>query len=182
MNKTEKILLYASNLWIFADGLLGPLFATFTEKVGGDIFDITYAWAIYLFVTGFLVIYIGKFSDTSEKNKKLLLVLGYFLTSVFTFSYIFVSNTFELFMVQAGLGVALALCNPTWYALYDKYSTKGKEGETWGMSDGEGKILTGLAILLGGYIVHKFSFNVLFVIMGSTQFLAAVYLFRIFKK
>ena len=48
LNKKEKILLYSSNLWSFASGMFGPIFAIFAEKIGGNIRDITAAWAIYL--------------------------------------------------------------------------------------------------------------------------------------
>jgi MFS family permease len=181
MKNTEKILLCASNIWIFADGLLGPLFAIYTEKIGGDIFDITFAYALYLAVTGILVILVGKISDKSEKLQKKLLIGGYFLTAISTLMYLFVSNTFELFIVQIFLGVALAMCNPTWYALYDKYSTKNKEGFLWGLSDGLGKIFTAIAVILGGLIVNYFSFEVLFISMASIQFLAALYLLKIYK-
>ena len=41
LNKTTKILLIASSLWYFGEGLFGPLFAIYAEKIGGDILDIT---------------------------------------------------------------------------------------------------------------------------------------------
>ena len=45
MSRTTKWLLVASSLWYFGEGLFGPLFAVFSEKVGGDLLDITWAWA-----------------------------------------------------------------------------------------------------------------------------------------
>ena len=35
LNKNLKILLYGGNIWYFAEGMLGPLFAVFTERIGG---------------------------------------------------------------------------------------------------------------------------------------------------
>src|SRR3989338_201576 len=106
MNDKEKILLYSSNLWSFANGMLGPLLAVFTEKIGGSILDISWAWAIYLIVTGVCVIGIGKLSDHHSKEK--IMIAGYALTTVFTFSYLLVQTPMHLFIVQAGLGFALA--------------------------------------------------------------------------
>lgn len=160
-------------MWNFADGMLGPLFAIFAEKVGGDILDVAWAWAIYLIVTGMFVIIIGKYSDHHKKEK--ILVLGYFLTALFTFCYLFVATPLHLILVQAGLGLALSLSNPTWYALYDKYSNPKTTGTVWGLADGEGKILGGLAIIVGGLIVQNFSFDVLFITMGTIQLAAAFY-------
>lgn len=185
MNKKEKILLVTSNMWIFADGMLGPLFAVYVQKIGGgDISEITWAWSVYLIATGIFSIFVGKISDFVSKEK--LMITGYALTSVFTFSYIFVSTPIELYMVQVGLGLALALCNSTWSALYSENAPKKKDGYVWGLADGESKILTGIAIVIGGYLVKYFSFSSLFVAMGSIQALATVYqlklLSRKFKK
>ncbi|OGH64588.1 MAG: MFS transporter [Candidatus Magasanikbacteria bacterium RIFCSPHIGHO2_01_FULL_41_23] len=180
MNPKEKILLYSSNLWNFADGMFGPLLAVFTEKIGGNILDVSWAWAIYLIVTGSCVILIGKYSDHHSKEK--IMILGYALTALFTFGYLLVQSPLHLFIIQALLGIALALCNPTWYALYDQYSTQKSSGMSWGLADGEGKILTGIAIIIGGYIVKTFSFDILFIIMGSIQVCATMYQARILKK
>ncbi|TSC56456.1 MAG: major facilitator superfamily protein [Parcubacteria group bacterium Gr01-1014_18] len=176
MHPKAKILLYSSNLWNFADGMLGPLFAVFAEKIGGDILDVTWAWAIYLIITGVFVILVGKYSDYYSKEK--IMIAGYALTALCTFSYIFVETPLHLFIVQAILGLAVALCNPTWYALYSKYSPKDS-GFTWGLADGQAKILIGLAILAGGFIVENYSFDTLFIIMGTLQVAATLYQIKI---
>ncbi|MFA6254158.1 MAG: MFS transporter [Candidatus Paceibacterota bacterium] len=180
LSKPEKILLYSNIIWNFGDGMFGPFFALFTQKIGGNLLDIAWAWAIYLFVTGFLIIVIGKFSDRGL-NKAKLMIWGYALTAVCTFAYIFVSSPFELFIVQAILGLAIALCNPTWYALYDKYSNPIHDGYTWGLSDGVVKMFGGLAILIGGVVIKFFSFEALFVIIGVIQIISTIYQIKILR-
>src|SRR3990167_8531372 len=172
MKQKEKILLWGSNLWMFADAMLGPFFAVFTERIGGDILDISWALAVYYIATGIFVIVVGKFSDGYSKEK--LMVFGYGLTAVFTFGYLLVSQPWHLFILQLGLGLALALANPTLYALYDKYSTPHHDGYIWGLADGQSKILMGLAIVFGGFIIGYFSFEILFVIMGFVQIAATL--------
>lgn len=181
MNQKEKILLVTSNMWIFADGMLGPLFAVYVQRIGGgDISEITWAWALYLIATGTFSIMVGKLSDTYSKEK--MMILGYALTSIFTFCYIFIDKPFELYLIQIGLGVALALCNSTWSALYAENSPKKHSGYVWGLADGESKILTGFAIVLGGFLVKVFSFNLLFMFMAIIQALATVYQLKLLKK
>lgn len=180
MNRKERILLYGSNIWNFADGMFGPLLAVFTERVGGDILDVSWAWATYLIVTGLCVIFVGRYSDHHSKEK--IMIAGYALTALFTFAYLLVRTPTHLLFVQAGLGFALALCNPTWYALYDKYSSPKTAGLTWGLADGEAQILTGIGILVGGLIVEIFSFETLFIIMGSLQTVATLYQMKILEK
>ncbi|OGH85284.1 MAG: MFS transporter [Candidatus Magasanikbacteria bacterium RIFOXYC12_FULL_33_11] len=180
MNKKIKSLLFGGNLWYFAEGMFGPLLAVFTERIGGDILDITSAWAVYMLVTGFLTIYIGKISD--KLNKEKIMIFGYALNAFFTFSYLFVNSSLELFIVQAGLGIAAALATPTWNALYAEHEDKKKEGLEWGLASGAANIVTGIAIIVGGIILKYSSFEVLFVIMGTVQVLATIFQMRILKK
>lgn len=152
--------------------MLGPLFAVFTARVGGDIFEVTWAWAIYLVVTGIGMVIVGRLGDRIGHHY--LSVLGYSMTAIFTFSYLFVESPFDLFIVQAGLGLALAFSNPTWDALYDRYSGDGKhDGFVWGYASAGRYIAQACAIVIGGYIVTRFSFDTLFILMGCVSLLAA---------
>ena len=174
INKRIKILLYGSNLWYLGEGMLGPLFAIFTERIGGDILDVSWAWALYLIIMGALVMIIGKFSD-HKIGKERLMVFGYALNAIFTFGYLLVDSPLKLFIVQAGLGVAGAFAMPTWEALYAKYEDKKKGGYEWGLASGEANIIIGVALIIGGLIVTYYSFNALFIIMGCIQVIATIY-------
>lgn len=173
-NRTEHLLLWGSNLWFFGEGLLGPLFAVFAQKIGGDLLEITWAWALYLLIAGVVKILVGKLSD-GPVQKERLMVLGYALNALFTFSYLFVRTPNQLFLVQIGLGLAVALATPTWEALYALHQNKKKAGITWGLASGEANIAGAVAIMIGGYLVEQYSFSVLFLLMGTVQTLATVY-------
>lgn len=178
----ERLLLWSSNLWALGEGMLGPLFAVFAQRIGGNILDITWAWAIYLGMTGILTIVAGRVSDRIWQwcGRERLLVAGYALNALCTFGYLFVHTTTGLFLVQAGLGVALALSSPTWSALYARYSPgEEKAGNAWGLVAGEQRLILAVAILMGGFIVNNYSFDALFIIMGSVQIVATLYLARI---
>lgn len=174
LNKHIKVLLYGANLWYLGEGMLGPLIAVFTERVGGDILDISWALAIYLAVTGVVTILVGKFADTDDIQKRLM-VSGYGLNALFTFCYVFVDSTTSLFFVQAGLGIAYALAAPTWEALYAKHENKKIGGYTWGLAEGESNLVIAGAILIGGLIVAYASFQALFITMACIQLLATLY-------
>ncbi|HVY35930.1 MAG TPA: MFS transporter [Candidatus Paceibacterota bacterium] len=178
MDKKLKVLLISSLIWNFGDGMLGPLFAVFSQNVGGNILDVSSAWAIYLGVMGVLTIFVGKMSDRYSKEK--IMIAGYLVTALFTFGYVFVTTPAMLFFVQAGLGVGIALCNPTWYALYSKYADESAAGYSWGLSDGLTHIVAALSIIVGGLIISYFSFKILFVIMGTLQLISAAYQAKIF--
>jgi len=175
VKKETKVLLHSNNIWVLAEGMLGPLFAIFAERIGGDILDISWAWATYLIMMGILVITMGDISDKKGFSKEKMMVWGYSLNAIFTFCYLFVQNPTQLFVVQGGLGVAAAFTIPTWNALYAKYEDKRHGGFVWGLATGEAQIVGGLAIIIGGFIVNSFSFTALFIVMGVIQTAAAIY-------
>ncbi len=159
-------------MWYLGEGMLGPLLAVFTQKIGGNILDISWAWAIYLIFYGVLDIIVGKLADKVSKEK--LMILGYGLNALFTFAYILVHTPMQLFAVQAALGIAAALATPTWDALYDDYSNFKSEGMVWGVAVGTSNIVTGVSILIGGMLIVYASFTMLFIVMGCIQLLATV--------
>jgi MFS family permease len=181
LNRKSKILLISDNLWYFGEGMFGPMLAVFTERIGGDVLDISWAWAIYLIVTGVLIMAIGKMSDEKIAKEKLV-VAGYGLNAFCTFAYLLVSSPWHLFLVQIGLGVAAALATPTWNALYSRYEKPRHAGLLWGMSDGQAQLVSGIAIIIGGIVLSLFSFTALFIIMGLVQIYATFYLIPILKK
>jgi MFS family permease len=178
LNRTTRILLLGANLWYFGEGMLGPLFAVFSEKVGGDILDISWAWAAYLVVTGVCYIIVGRLINGKPYQAKVM-VAGYGLNALLTYCYCFVHNSWQLFFVQAGLGVAEAIGTPAWDALYAKNMSDEHDTFAWGLSTGQSQIVTGLAIFAGGMIAHYASFNLLFIIMGSMQVVATIVQARI---
>jgi len=180
LSQKTKILLWSSNIWYLGEGMLGPLFAVFAQRVGGNVLEITWAWALYLFATGFLAILVGKVSDKLIAKEKLMM-LGYVLNTLFTFGYLLVSSPLHLLLVQFGLGIASALVVPTWSALYSHSEGKERAVYVWGLASGQFSLVTAVAILLGGMIVNYFSFTTLFVIMGMIQLVATFYQARIFR-
>lgn len=178
MKPQERILLWGANIWYLGEGMLGPLFAVFTERVGGDILEISWAWATYLIVTGLLVIFVGKYIDGRFDPAKIM-VAGYALNAVATFGYLLVSSPWHLFIVQAALGVANALATPTWDTLYARHGGRRHGTLIWGLAVGDASSITGIALLIGGFLVVEFSFSTLFITMGCIQTLAAIYQARI---
>lgn len=177
MNSKIKALLYSSNIWYLGEGMFGPLLAVFTQRVGGNILDITWAWSIYLVVTGLVTIAIGRWIATTRNTEQVML-FGYILNTIFTFGYLLVQSPLMLFIIQAGLGVASACATPTWNALYSRNEDKDIDVLEWGLADGEANIIVGIAIVTGGFIISYTSFNTLFIIMGCIQIVSTGYLVK----
>ncbi|MDO8480877.1 MAG: MFS transporter [Nanoarchaeota archaeon] len=178
MNSATKTLLYCCYVWFFAEGMLGPLFAVFSQRIGGDVLDISWAWATYLVSIGVLSLIVGKISD-GKAGKLGMMLAGFTLNTLFTFGYLLVRTPFQLLLIQTGIGLANALAYPTWDALYGEHAGRKRDGYTWGLSDGGNHIATGIGILIGGFIVSAFSFRALFFTMGVLQALGTVIAFQL---
>jgi MFS family permease len=176
-NKKERTLLFANNLWYLSEGMLGPLFGVYCERFHSSPLDISWIWAAYLISVGIVIIGLGYLSDFINKEK--LLVLGYALQALFTFGYILVNTKMQLALLQIGLGLSGGISSTTWYVLYARYENRSHEGLTWGLANGLSSIYTGIAMLVGGFIIAVSSFDVIFIIMGIIQCIATIYVSRI---
>lgn len=173
LTKTTKILLVASSLWYFGEGLFGPLFAIYAEKIGGNLLDITWAWALYLISTGIFYVIVGRYVNQS-KYKKHVMIFGYALNACFTFGYMFIENANQLFMLQVGLGMAEALSAPIWDTLFASNMENTDNTFHWSLASGHTHFVSGIAIAIGGLIANYVSFNALFLTMGIIQVIATL--------
>jgi predicted MFS family arabinose efflux permease len=173
LTKATKILLLASSLWYFGEGLFGPLFAIYAEKIGGDMLDITWAWALYLVVTGISYGLVGKLFMKSN-YKQHAMIFGYALNAVLTFCYVFVHNTHQLFLLQIGLGIAEALSTPIWDSLFAANLEDKENSFHWSLASGHTHFVSGIAIGIGGLIANYVSFQALFIVMGCIQIIATL--------
>lgn len=176
MPRRIPLLLLSSSLWYFSEGLLGPLFAVFSEQVGGDLLDITAAWAAYLIVSGIAYPVVGRLLNGTVWKFRMITV-GYALNTVFTFAYLLVSDTFGLLLVQVGLGIAEALSTPSWDAYYASQLRDNDSTEDtflWGIASGHTQFISGVAIAIGGLIANFVSFQALFVVMGVISLIATI--------
>jgi MFS family permease len=166
LNKTQRLLLLASICWFFA------------ERVGGDLLDITYAWALFLITSGLLYIFFGKIFSKS-KRKKEILVFGYALNTLFTFGYLLVHNSTQLFILQILLAIAEAICTPIWDTIFAKELDEKDDLFFWSVAGGHTHLVSGIAIAIGGLIAYYVSFEVLFVTMGTIQAIATFIQWRL---
>jgi len=180
LSPETKTLLWGSNIWYLGEGMLGPLFAVFAQRIGGNVLDITWAWATYLAVTGILTIWVGKIAGKKIAPEKLM-IAGYVVNALFTFAYLLVSAPWHLLLVQVGLGVAVALSVPTWSALYSESGENHEASYLWSLPAGQYYLVTAAAVILGGLIVNYLSFTALFLTMGIIQIAATFYQARIFR-
>ncbi len=164
MKKELKILLYADIMFMLAGGLFGPLYAVFVESIGGDLATAGVTFSLYCIVTGILIFLMGKFEDRF-KNQEELIVLGYFISCLGFLGYLFISNTFHLYVVQVVLGAGVAIRIPVYRGVYSNNLDKGKFASQWGLWDSLSYFFWGISSFIGGFIAKFYGFRVLFIVM-----------------
>ena len=179
-NKIVRTLLTTESLWSFGAGLFFPIFAIFSSGVGGDITDAGIAAAIFIFVTSVLEYPIGKLID--RYHEKFFIVADYFLEALVFIGYIFVQNIFQLFILQALLGLANAIGDPAWESLYDRSTPNKKSGSSWANSHFFVGIFNAIGILIGAYLVDLYGFSPVFLLGAVFSLLAGLLAWRYIRK
>jgi len=172
LSARARLLLKISFLVTFAEAMLVPIYAAFTEKIGGSILDAGIAFAVFSMATGGAVVLIGTRS-WFQHHIKTFLMLGFVMSAACDVSYIFVSNKWELFGAQVVAGFATGLIEPTWDALFTD-DIEHSSAKHWSIWAGGTHLVTGAAALLGGIIVAASSFRTLFLTMAAIDALALI--------
>lgn len=174
MKKTIRLLLIQNSFFEFGAGVFGPIYAIFVEKVGGNILDAGIAWAIFLISIGLFEMLVSKYID-SYKSKNILIATST-LYSIVIFSYIFVSNVYQLFILQLIAGIILAVDNPAWSSWYAKLQKDGKRGHDFALMYMSNNLARGFAVLIGAAIAQFFGFKVIFALSAVFVLLGALFI------
>jgi MFS family permease len=171
-----RLLLKISFMVTFAEAMLVPIYAAFTERVGGSVLDAGIAFAVFSMATGGAVVLLGT-QSWFQHNTKRFLMLGFVASSACDISYIFVANKWQLFAVQVVAGFATGLIEPTWDALFTD-DIEHSSAKHWSIWAGGTHLVTGAAALVGGLVVAYASFSVLFATMAAIDALALLVAWR----
>ena len=94
LSRQARVLLKMSFVTTFAESMLVPMYAAFTERVGGSILDAGIAFAAFSIATGIAVGLIGT-RTWFQQHIRGFLVLGFALSAACDFSYMLVANRWQ---------------------------------------------------------------------------------------
>ena len=173
LNPVLKILIVADAFNIFANAMLGPIYAVFVEKVGGGVLSASGAAAIFAFTAGVLIYFLSRFED-SPRHWKRLMIVSYLLFAFGYLGYLWVDRVVRLLAVELVLGIAYALGTPAYDAFYSSFLERGKKASQWGAFEAMERILSGGGMVAGGVLAAFWGFRVLFVTMAIAALAAAL--------
>jgi len=185
LNKVVKTLIQADLVFLSAFGLIAPIFAVFIiEQInGGNVKVVGFAAAIYWILKAILQIPIGKFLDKhrGEKDDVSFLVLGYVLAAIVPLGYIFSFLPWHIYLLQAVYSIGMAMAIPAWAAIFTRHIDKGKEAFEWSLESSGFSLGIGITGAIGGILVAKFGFNMVFIIVSVFALIGALLPLLIYK-
>lgn len=170
-----KILITISTLLTFLTGLFAPFYALFVEKLGGGIEIAGASWAVFAIVSGIMILLFRSWESTIQQKRRIM-IGGMFLRSFTFVLFIFINSFLELILVQALVGISIALVNPSFDALFTKHTSETQAISDWGGWEGMTSIASGLASVTGGYLIKFFGYEAVFIPMAVISFCTALYL------
>jgi MFS family permease len=186
INIVIKVLILSDLLVFTASNLFAPVFAIYIvdQIQGAGIAEAGIAAAVFMIFKSLFEIPVGiKIDKTkSEKDDLYSALLGTLLTALVYVMYAHIDQVWQLYGLQALLGVGAAIAYPGWYKIFTRHIDKDKEGVEWSLYD----VVTGfgmaLSAALGGLIAEKFGFANLYYLVALITLAGSLSLFIIRKK
>lgn len=180
-NKVIKFLILSDLAFFTGWGLISPIFAIFIvdKIVGGSVFVVGIASAVYWIVKSLVRIPIGVFLDAcpSEKDDYFSLVAGLFIAALVPFGFVFAKIPLHIYILQGIHGFGLAMSLSGWTAIFTRHIDKGRESTEWGLDATSIGLGTGIAGAVGGWAVTQFGFAPVFMVVGILGLIGVALLF-----
>ncbi|HXK32244.1 MAG TPA: MFS transporter [Candidatus Paceibacterota bacterium] len=183
INKVIKTLIVSDFLLQSGWGLIGPIFAIFiTQQIaGGNLASVGFIAATYWFVKSIAQPFIAHFLDVKkgEKDDFKLLVFGMFCANLVPLAYIFATELWHIFLMEAIRGLAMACVIPTWAGIFTRHIDKGWEAFSWSIESTSLGFAAAFAGGLGATLATFFGFKIVFILISVFGIGATLLLFLI---
>lgn len=179
MTKTLRALFFIQFFNLFTTNLLGPVYAVYVSKIGGDLLIAGGASAAGFAVIGTLIFISGKIAARFH-TEKLQLIIGYSIGLIVTIGYLLITSPAQLFVLQVLLGVSVATSQPAYNGLFSSRLGDGSHASRWGTYFAMTYYSGALAALASGFISQMYGFHSLFYAMIVTQSLGLLGTIRLY--
>jgi len=186
INKVIRTLIVSDFFLQSGWGLVSPIFAIFiVERInGGTLAFIGLIAATYWIIKSIAQPFIAHYLDIvkGEKDDFKLLVSGMLVANLIPLFYIFASELWHIFLLEALRGLAMACVFPTWSGIFTRHIDKGWEAFSWSIQSTAVGFAFGFAAAFGGILATILGFKILFVLVSVFGLTATFLLFLIRKR
>jgi len=89
-----------------------------------------------------------------------------YIANLTFFGYIFSSQVWHIFVLEAIRGLAMACAVPTWAAIFTRHIDKGREAFSWSLESTSVGFAAAFAGAIGGGLAAVFGFKLVFALVG----------------
>jgi MFS family permease len=141
------------------------------------------ATAVYWLSRVVSVIPLSRLMDKikGEKDEYYLMLLGTFFISSLPIAYIFVTQAWQVYLIQFFNAVAFSLVIPAWRVIFTKNMDKGRVGFEWSLDDVGVGTATAIAAAIGSIIAERMGFEYLFIFIFLVGFASVLVLLLIYQ-
>lgn len=186
INKVVKLIVITDFFYNSAFASFAPVFAIFItgQIAGGSAKVAGFATAAYWITKSIFQLPIARFLDRTdgEHDDFVAMFLGYFFSGFVPLGYLFASEPWHIYALQAFLGFSMAWAVPSWYAIFTRHVDKWRISFEWSLqSVFSVGVATSAAAALGGYVAETFGFRILFFAAGILAISSSLLLFGLKK-
>jgi MFS family permease len=181
INRVVRIAIITDFFYNSAFASFGSIFAIFiTNHIeGGNAAVAGFATSAYWLTKSVFQLPIARWLDRTdgETDEFWALFIGYVLSGLVPLGFLFATQPWHLYVIQAFFGFGMAWAVPAWYSIFTRHIDKGHVGFEWSLqSVFSVGIATAGAAALGGYIANRFGFDTLYLMssgmaLGSSMLL-----------
>ncbi len=179
LNRLSNLTIYTvyASFWKFAMGLMAPFIILFMKDLSGSVEQVGIASALLVFVFSVIAYFGGKYSD--KFGRKPVLILFLYAESIVILAYAFVQTVAQLYIVQILFGAISAITAVVDFSLISDITSK----KTRGAQIGKLLVIVGMfnaaALVIGGYLVGRFGYDIIFYLVSGVGFIGTTALFLI---
>lgn len=180
-NEVIKLLII-SDLLVWSGANLAfvvfPIFVV-NQLNDGSLESAGLASMIYMVVSSVATVPFGMIMDKLKgyADEVHFLFIGTLVRGVVLFLFAYIQWSWQLYILQAILGVSRAALTPAWRILFAKYADENKAASQWSFYDAVVTIGMGLAAYLGSFIAEEVSMSFTFQLVGIATVLGAIMTF-----
>ena len=186
VNIVIRLLIVSDFLIWAANQLFAPIFAIFiTEQIhGGSVEVVGISAAIYFVAKAVFEIPVGMYIDRTkaEKDDLYSAIIGTLGTALVVLWFTQITEVWQLYTTQVLMGLMAAVAFPGWYSIFTRHVDENKAAFEWSLYD----VLLGLgmaaAAVIGGLVVEKYGFDIVFYISAISSGIGAVLLLLLRNK
>ena len=176
-SRNLRIFTTVSSVWAIIFGLIGPFYVLHIEKLSGGIEKLGIAFSIMILLQSFTAYFAGRFSD--KLGRRPFLFATAYIDAIFLFLYTVIDQTYQLYFLQAMLGVTNGVIDTISTSLLGDLTVKEKRGKAVGKFNAIVSLASAGGITIGGYIAKLYGITALFYIASICVALSSVLLFFI---